>query len=207
MIKPEIPPMAGMEAMTDAMDFMKKMWGGGGSAPHTGMPGMVMPTLSVEEINKQITDLKAVESWLTVNMNMLRGTIQALEVQSATISSLQAMSQSFSAAMMPDADADAASAAPNKKAATAGERSGRRGEAAPNTADNKKQTTASAGAKAEPTATASSTSADPAAWWNMLQNQFNQALNSALTESTPPAATAATTATSRKRKSAPRNKS
>ena len=79
MIKPNMSNIPGMGAMTDTLDFVKNLWGGM-SVPGMGIPGMVMPTLSVEEINKQIADLKAVESWLTLNMNMLRGTIQALEV-------------------------------------------------------------------------------------------------------------------------------
>src|ERR1700716_4082110 len=98
MVKSATPNIPGLSAMTDTLEFMKNMRGGM-SAPGVGIPGMVMPTLSVEEINKQIKDLKAVESWLSVNMNMLRGTIQALEVQSATISTLQAMGQNFSAAI------------------------------------------------------------------------------------------------------------
>src|SRR4051794_15708193 len=109
MIKPAMPNLPGLSAMTDTLEFMKNMWGGMG-ASSTGIPGMMMPTLSVEEINKQIKDLKAVESWLSVNMNMLRGTIQALEVQSATISTLQAMGQNLSAAMNPAATGNTASA-------------------------------------------------------------------------------------------------
>src|SRR4051794_32087137 len=101
MLKPEMPNMAGMPSMNDAFDFMKKMWGGMNvpNASIPSMPGMVMPTFSVEEINKQITDLKEVEAWLNVNMNMLRTTIQALEVQSATLSALQTMGQNFETAM------------------------------------------------------------------------------------------------------------
>src|ERR1035437_5754432 len=98
MIKPNTSGIPGMSAMTDTLDFVKNLWGGM-SIPGMSMPGMVMPTLSVEEINKQISDLKAVESWLTLNMNMLRGTIQALEVQSATISTLQSMGETLSAAV------------------------------------------------------------------------------------------------------------
>ena len=89
MAQPNMPHLPGFDAMADTLEFVKKMWGGAHAS--TGIPGMVMPTLSLDEVNKQIADLKAVESWLSVNMNMLRGTIQALEVQAATISTLQAM--------------------------------------------------------------------------------------------------------------------
>ena len=86
MENPNPPGIAALGAMTDTLDFVKKMWG------NLGVPGMVVPTLSIDEINKKISDLKAVESWLALNMNMLRGTIQALEVQSGTIAALQSMS-------------------------------------------------------------------------------------------------------------------
>lgn len=78
--------------MHDPLAFVKKLWG------DMQLPGMVTPTLSVDELDKQIKDLKTVESWLTVNMNMLKGTIQALEVQRATIVALKTMGESFAQA-------------------------------------------------------------------------------------------------------------
>src|SRR5690554_1908097 len=108
MTQPEMPGLPGMEAMQGAMDFVRNMWGGvmqapGMQAPGMQMPGMPMPALSVEEVNRQIADLKTVESWLQLNMNMLRGTIQALEVQGATLAALQAMGQSMAAMAQPAA--------------------------------------------------------------------------------------------------------
>src|SRR3954463_3728875 len=100
MSNPNMSGIPGVGAMTDTLDFVKKMWGG------MNIPGMAMPTLSVDDINKQIADLKAVESWLTLNMNMLRGTIQALEVQSATIAALQSMSAAMSSVVQPNTAAN-----------------------------------------------------------------------------------------------------
>jgi hypothetical protein len=65
--------MPGANAMGYTLAFVKQLWGS------MKIPGMAMPSLSPEDIDKQIADLKAVESWLQVNMNMLRGSIQALE--------------------------------------------------------------------------------------------------------------------------------
>src|SRR5690349_17293896 len=98
MIKPQMPGMPGAGSMTDTFDFVKNLWGMMG-VPGMNAPGMVVPTLSVEELDKKIGDLKAVESWLNVNMSMLRGTIQALEVQRATIATLKSMGESFSEAV------------------------------------------------------------------------------------------------------------
>jgi len=84
---------------TDPMEFIKSLWG------NTGMPlpGLVTPTLDTNELDKRITDLKAVEGWLKTNLGMLQMTIQGLEMQRATLSALQSISQSASS---PEAQAN-----------------------------------------------------------------------------------------------------
>jgi hypothetical protein len=84
---------------TDPMEFLKTLWG------NTGMPlpGLVTPTLDTNELEKRITDLKAVEGWLKTNLGMLQMTIQGLEMQRATLAAMQAISQSAS---NPDANAN-----------------------------------------------------------------------------------------------------
>jgi hypothetical protein len=59
-----------------------------------GMPGMaswVAPTLSIEDIDKRIQELKSVLFWLEQNTTALKATIQAMEVQKMTLSTLQTM--------------------------------------------------------------------------------------------------------------------
>lgn len=56
------------------------------------------PTVDIDELDRRIADLKAVEQWLTVNMNMLQGTIQALEIQRGTIATLKAIGAPMAAA-------------------------------------------------------------------------------------------------------------
>ena len=168
MTNPSMPQMPGAGAMSDTLEFMKNLWGNV-KMPGVTIPGMVMPTLSVEEINKQIADLKAVESWLTVNMNMLHGTIKALEVQSATISTLQSMSANFSSAMQPPA------ATPVEEPASFH---------SPFTKPAPPVVAATPEPVPEPeTATDAPAAAqlpNPAAWWNMLQDQFKQAVAGAI---------------------------
>lgn len=197
MIKPNMPNIPGMGSVTDALDFMKNMWSGMGmpgmNAPGMSMPGMVMPTLSVEEINKKIADLKAVESWLTLNMNMLRGTIQALEVQAATISTLQSMGDSFTASMTPTQDqaqaqtkaqarTEARPPSDGKNASSfssdAGTTSDGRDEKSDGTPEPSRKDQTDAAELAAPLVNA-------AAWWNTLQNQFNQAVSSAMANEAP----------------------
>ena len=173
MIKPSMPgfeSIPGMAAMSETLDFVNNLWGGMGKTG-VGLPGMVMPTLSVEEIDKQIKDLKAVEAWLNLNTNMVRGTIQALEVQSATISTLQSMGQNFSATMAsakaPSAQQAMADAAEERAAARRKTREAQAEELKSHGAAAKEQ------AKAAPMP-------DPSLWWNMLQDQFKQAVSGAM---------------------------
>ena len=196
MTNPNTSSIPGMGAMTDTFDFMKNLWSGMSMPGLPGMkiPGMVMPTLSVEEIDKQIKDLKSVESWLTMNLTMLRGTIQALEVQSATITTIQSVSASLATAMKPTAKPDEAT-----KDAAKTERPGKPIFESPFTsssAKNQDEPTEGSAAQADATpqasteeagtATASGDSAplippmaNPAAWWGMLQDQFKQAVDTA----------------------------
>jgi hypothetical protein len=77
---------------SDPMEFLKTLWGSTGMP----LPGLVTPTLDTNELEKRITDLKAVEGWLKTNLNMLQMTIQGLEVQRATLAAMQAISESAS---------------------------------------------------------------------------------------------------------------
>lgn len=73
----------------DPLDFLKNMW----SSMGFNLPGMVTPTLDVSELDKRIADLRAVEGWLKMNMDMLHMSIQALEMQRHTLAAMKAMGQ------------------------------------------------------------------------------------------------------------------
>ncbi|MDD5296252.1 MAG: hypothetical protein PHU46_05005 [Rhodocyclaceae bacterium] len=76
----------------DPLEFIKGMWGSMGF----NLPGMVTPTLDVDELDKRIKDLKTVEGWLKLNLNMLTMSIQGLEVQRAALGAMKAMSEGAS---------------------------------------------------------------------------------------------------------------
>lgn len=141
-------PLPNMPGVTDTLDFVKNLWGG------MGVPGMAAPTLSVDDLDKKIADLKAVEAWLALNASMVRGTIQALEVQRGTLAALKSMGDAFA------------------KAA-----------AQPGTAPE-------AGAAGGAAADASAQFGQAGAWWNLLQDQFKQAVGSALSPEAMAEATA-----------------
>lgn len=81
--------MANENAAQDPLEFVRGMWNNMGFS----LPGMVTPTLDVNELDKRIADLKAVENWLKMNLSMLQMTTQGLEMQRAAIAAVQAMSQ------------------------------------------------------------------------------------------------------------------
>lgn len=153
-----------VNTLTGGMDWIRQMWGG---SPESGMAGFAAPTLDVEQIERRITDLKAVESWLQTNAAVLRTTIQALEVQRNTILALQSFGN-FAAAggaatepragAVPDDWPMTARAAAGRAAEDAASRpSG--GEEAPRAADT------AAGA-------AQASMGQANVWWNLLQDQF-----------------------------------
>ncbi len=78
----------------DPLDMLKGFWGSMGIP----LPGMVTPTVDTDEIGKRIADLKAVEGWLKTNLSMLQMTIQGLEMQRATLTTLASMMQAASGA-------------------------------------------------------------------------------------------------------------
>ena len=69
----------------DPFELFRRLWGPLG----VPVPGMAMPTMDPQEIEKRIAELKSVEAWLTVNQNMLRAAIQGLEMQKASLTAMQ----------------------------------------------------------------------------------------------------------------------
>ena len=76
--------------LVPGFDFLQGLVKNAGSA----LPSMgqwVAPTLNPEELQKRIDELKTVQFWLEQNAKMLGTTIQALEVQRMTLSTLKTM--------------------------------------------------------------------------------------------------------------------
>jgi hypothetical protein len=101
------------ELTQDPMEFVRNMWRGIGFP----IPGMVTPTFDTQDLGKRITDLKAVESWLRMNLSMLQMTIQNLEMQNATLNAVQTIGNLTSSALQPAQEA----AQQNDAAQTLGE--------------------------------------------------------------------------------------
>ena len=81
---------SGFTKLVPGFDFLQSLVKNAGSA----LPGIgqwVAPTLNPEEIEKRIEELRTVQFWLEQNGRMLGATIQALEVQRMTLSTLKTM--------------------------------------------------------------------------------------------------------------------
>jgi len=76
--------------MVPGFDFLQSLVKSSGSA----LPGIgqwIAPTLDPAELDKRIGELRTVQYWLEQNARMLAATIQALEVQRMTLSTLKSM--------------------------------------------------------------------------------------------------------------------
>lgn len=171
---------AAANPVLQSLDMMRQAWtqmGSGANPFASAMPSA--PILNPEELDKRIQELQAVANWLRLNMTMLQGTIQALEVQRATIATLRSFAQSggMGAAM----GAGSASGEPSPLEVALGIKPATRTTQEAPAADKARPADPPPADKA-PDAPAPAAQTDaPAdatnpqqAWWNMLQNQFGQ---------------------------------
>ena len=190
MANPQMPHIPGAAVVTDTLDFVKNLWGSM-SVPGMGVPGITAPTMSVEELDKKINDLKAVEAWLNLNTSMLRGSIQALEVQRGTIATLKSMGASLAAAITQPGASDTSLFESVPYASAFFQQAAPAPEAKPAPAPAPTPAPTPAPAAAAPGDAGSQAAAqlgNPSAWWNLLQDQFKQAVSTAMS---PDAASAA----------------
>jgi hypothetical protein len=174
-------------------DFLKNLAAGAsgaGSVP--GIPSMaswVAPTMSVEEVDKRIQELKTVQYWLEQNGHALKATIQALEVQKMTLSTLRGMNvrmEDLAGAFTRQANAAAAAVSPAPAAAAPEPEVELEDE---EELDAEEEEAPPPRRKARPAAKASAKSAagdaaggavDPLKWWGSLTEQFQQIASTAL---------------------------
>ena len=69
----------------DPLEMFRRLWGPLG----VPIPGMAMPTLDPDEVQKRIADLRSIEGWLTMNLNMVKFSIQGLEMQKAALEAMK----------------------------------------------------------------------------------------------------------------------
>jgi hypothetical protein len=72
-------------APQDPFEMFRRLWGPLG----VPVPGMAMPTMDPKEVEKRIADLKSVEAWLAMNLNMVRFAIQGLDMQRSALEAMK----------------------------------------------------------------------------------------------------------------------
>jgi hypothetical protein len=171
-------PMSSFGQMPDfarlvpGFDFLQNLVKGSG-AQVPGIGQWVVPTLDPEELTRRIDELRTVQFWLEQNARMIGTTIQALEVQRMTLTTLKGMNVAASdlaealkiKVPEPQPAAPAPAAAPAATPASAAPAS----EASPEAAGG----------------------ADPMLWWNSLTQQFGEIASRTVQSIQEAAATAA----------------
>ena len=164
--------------LVPGFDFLQGLVKNAGAA----LPGIgqwVAPTIDPAELEKRIEELRTVQFWLEQNARMLGATIQALEVQRMTLSTLKTMNVQMDGLReslqirMPAMPA-MPGAAPSPKTAREPEPEP---EAPPAVA-----------ASAEPAAAPAPGVVDPLQWWGALTKQFTELATTAMKDTASDAA-------------------
>jgi hypothetical protein len=200
---------SGFGKFVPGFEFLQNLAGqaAGGVAQGLGkslpqMPNLghwVAPTFNVEDLEKRIEELKAVQFWLDQNAKALSATIQALEVQKMSLATLKAMNfnlgdvanalkvkaaetvsgftgkvpTQFAGLEIPERTYGNPSAAPEPEVAAEEESE----EEAPPPPKKARKPAATA---PEAPAAAASGVVDPMAWWGALSQQFQQIASTAM---------------------------
>lgn len=197
----------GFAKLVPGFDFLQNL-AKGASQGIPQMPNLsnwVAPTLNVEELEKRIAELKAVQFWLEQNGRALSATIQALEVQKMTLATLEGMN--FSMGEL----ANALKLKTTETMASGARRMGEAAEAAANAvsgateamtgaarrkAAGKKGEESEEGQAAEPAKDAKEAKpaggaapVDPLQWWGALTHQFQQIAANAMKDAAQKTAT------------------
>ena len=111
------PPPAFPFSPQDAMTFMQKMFNPlGVPMPGFGVPGaaaggndpvpfpnpaMMFAALDPKQIDRKIDELRIVENWLSMSLNMMQMSIKTLELQKASLEAIAAAHAPMQAAPAP----------------------------------------------------------------------------------------------------------
>ena len=143
--------------MVPGFDFLQGLVKNAGAA----LPGIgqwVAPTIDPAELEKRIEELRTVQFWLEQNARMLGATIQALEVQRMTLSTLKTMNVQMEG-LRDSLQIRVPTVAPAPEAAPDAE--------------------PEAAAALEPAAAAPGV-VDPLQWWGALTKQFTELATTAM---------------------------
>ncbi|CAN7622018.1 PhaM family polyhydroxyalkanoate granule multifunctional regulatory protein [Acidovorax sp. LjRoot194] len=195
----------GFGKLVPGFDFLQSLAKGASSSiPQLpNLSNWVAPTISVEELEKRIDELKAVQFWLEQNSRALAATIQALEVQKMTLATLKGMNFSMgdvaNAFKLKTADtvmsgvqkaAGTVSGAADAVAGAAARVASRAADAQADEAEEAEEeddapaaapkSKADKAGKAKAASAAEPNVVDPMQWWGALTSQFQQIATNAM---------------------------
>lgn len=183
MTSPNTNDPMGFGKFVPGFDFLQGLSKGAAQANSASSPASAAfnqwftPTMSAEDLDKRIGELKTVQFWLEQNTRALAATIQALEVQKMTLATLKSMNFPMSGAFAASsADQAAAPAAP----------------------------AAAAPSEAAPEVKSASPAVDPMQMWNALTQQFQNIAATALKDVGNAASQTAPKAAAPAKKAAPK---
>ena len=109
---PPNPPAGGFPfSPQDALEFLQRMWNPlgiampgfpapasqAGAAAQGGMPfphpAAMFAALDPAEIDRKIGELKIIENWLTMSVNMMQMSIKTMELQKASLEAMRGSAQ------------------------------------------------------------------------------------------------------------------
>ena len=173
---------SGFTHLVPGFEFLQSLVKNAGAA----LPGIgqwVAPTLDPAEIEKRIEELRTVQFWLEQNVRMLAATIQALEVQRMTLSTLKTMNvqmdglrESMQIRMPPVTPTTTPAPAPRATAQPVPE---------PEAQPEAQSEAIPAAAGATPTTAGA---VDPMQWWGALTQQFAELATGAMKDTSGDAA-------------------
>ncbi len=168
--------------LVPGFDFLQGLVKNAGSAlPNIGQ--WVAPTLNPEELEKRIDELRTVQFWLEQNARMLGATIQALEVQRMTLSTLKTMN-----VQMDDLRDSLKIRMPTPQAPKAEQTAADEDEDPDEDHKPAKPARKAAAPKPAADSAAAAAAVDPMQWWGALTKQFTQLAASAMKDSATDAA-------------------
>lgn len=180
------PDLSSFGKFVPGFDFLQnlaKQAAGGAAQSIPQLPNLgnwVAPTLNVEELDKRIEELKAVQFWLDQNAMALKATIQALEVQKMTLATLKGMNFNFgdvaNAFKLKAADTVMSGVQKvTEKATDAATTVGTiAGSVVPKSSASSSTTTSKSGKASKSSDAPAAGVIDPMQWWGSLTQQFGQ---------------------------------
>ena len=92
------------------LEMMRQAWQNMAGAGH--VDAALMPPLSLEDLDRRIRELQTVQNWLQLNATMLANTIQGLEIQRSTVTTLKSLAGQGLAGATAAAEASAGAGGP-----------------------------------------------------------------------------------------------